>query len=73
MKKKNKLMSVQKAVKRVLTLCAAYLMEEDGWDVDRICEFYDGIVRWSNYIDSHLISLTTVNKIIEEHTGAKLK
>lgn len=71
--KKNHQMSVNRAVKRTLILCAAFLMEEEGWDDDRLTDFYAGIVRWSEAIDSHLINIQNVIEIIKDKTGTEIK
>ena len=70
---KQRAVNSMKAVKRTLIMVAAYLMEELDWDDDRLCEFYDAIVRWCDAVDKHWISIDQVIKIINEKTGATIK
>ena len=70
---KQKAINSMKAVKRVLVLSAAYLMEEADWDDNDLVEYYEGICRWSDAIDSHLIQIQQVIDIINEKTGATIK
>ena len=61
-----------KYISRVFTLCAAYLMEEENWDEEKICDFYSALIRWSESINSHLISIDKVKDIIKEKTGMEI-
>lgn len=70
---KQKLVNTQKAVKRVLVLSAAYLMEEQDWDDDRLVEYYNAICRWCDAIDTHMISVQQVIDIVNEKTGATIR
>ncbi len=70
---KERLISAQRIVKRVLVLSAAYLMEEQDWDDDKLIEYYDAICRWSDALDSHLITIHKVIDMINEKTGAEIK
>ena len=70
---KQRTVNSMKAVKRVLILSASYLMEEQDWNDDKLVEYYEAICRWSDAIDSHLISIQKVVDIINEKTGAEIK
>ena len=48
-------------------------MEEEGWDEDKLIDYYEAISRWSDAIDKHLISAKQVAEIINERTGAQMK
>lgn len=75
------LYAIQTIKKRVETetfnkaflLVTAYLMDEFDYDASRIGDMWDGIARYSEAIDSHLISLEKVGEIITEHTGIETK
>lgn len=68
---KEKLVSVNRVVKRVLILSSAYLMEE-GFDEDKLIDYYGAIERWSGAIDEHWITIQEVIKMINERTGADI-
>lgn len=73
--KKIKLEVTENAIKATVTLFISYIMEEEviACDEDKICEIFDGVMRYSGAVNEHLISLNQVRKIIEEHTGIKIK
>ena len=71
LKKMSKELS-DEAVTRALTLFLAYMMEEDGITIEKLCDIVDGINRWGEAVDDHLITINQVAKIIEEHTGVEL-
>lgn len=62
----------EKATARALILAASYLMDDFGYDPDQILDFWDGVARYAGAIDQKIISIRTVTKIIEEHTGLTL-
>lgn len=70
---KEKVINTQKAVKRVLILSAAYLMEEQDWDDDKLCDYYEAMCRWSDAIQRHWISIDQVVEIINRKTGAEIR
>lgn len=70
---KERLISSQRIIKRILVLSAAYLMEEQDWDDDKLIEYYDAICRWSDAIDSHLITIQKVVDMINAKTGADIR
>lgn len=62
------------SVTRSICLFIAYMMSEKEieFDSERIIELVDGITRWTEAVDEHLISIRQVAAIIEEHTGLRL-
>ena len=40
---------------------------------DDICEIFETVSRWINFIDDNLIKLKDVQEVIEKKTGVKLK
>lgn len=48
-------------------------LAEKGWSEDEICDIFDTISRYVNYIDDHVVKLKEVQEIIERHTGIKIK
>ena len=61
------------AWKKCAILTTAYVMDELGYDEDKIMDFHDHLDKWIDAIDEHLITIDQVCKIIEEHTGIKIK
>ena len=57
---------------QALCLFIAYIMEETEITVDdkKVVEIVDGVNRWADAVDDHLITLKEVAEIIEKHTGA---
>lgn len=62
----------EEATARALVLATAYLMDDMDYDEDRLLDFWDGVARYANAIDTKLISIRTVTDLIEEHTGLSL-
>lgn len=58
-------------VKQNLVLSAAYLMDVEGYDEDQIVDYWESITRWVDAIDKHVITLRTVQDIIEKTRGLK--
>ena len=59
-------------IQKAFILTAAYLMDDFNYDPEQLVDFWEGVVRYADAIDSKLISLQKVTEIIEEHTGLKL-
>ena len=53
-------------------LLFAYLMDELGYDANRIIEVKKALDRYLNTIDQHLISVRKVEEIIYENTGLQM-
>jgi hypothetical protein len=47
-------------------------MDEMDYDEDRLIGFWEGVSRYAKAIDTKIISLRTVTRIIEDHTGLTL-
>jgi len=62
----------EEATARALVLATAYLMDEMDYDEDRLIGFWEGVSRYAKAIDTKIISLRTVTRIIEDHTGLTL-
>lgn len=59
--------------KKMIILSLAYLMDEFSYDKEAICDFYDGLERYLNAIDSKLITIKEVEKIIKENCGINIR
>ena len=70
---KQKLISRNRAIQRMLVLSAAYLMEEQDWDDDRLIDYYEAMCRWSDAIDTKLITIQKVIDMVNEKTGAEIR
>ena len=70
---KQKVINSNKAIKRTLILTASYLMEEQDWNDDQLCEYYEAICKWGDAINSHWISIKKVIEIVNEKTGATIQ
>lgn len=62
----------EEATARALVLATAYLMDDMDYDEDRLLDFWDGVARYADAIDTKLISINTVTQLIEEHPGLSL-
>lgn len=69
---KQKDVSITKAMLRFFLLSTAYLMEEYDWSDDDVENYYLKMNEWTNAIQSKLINMETVAKIIEDKTGMEL-
>ena len=70
---KERLISRERTIQRMLLLTGAYLMEEYDWDDERLVEYYNKIAEWSDAIDKHLITCKQVAEIINNQTGAQIR
>jgi len=62
-----------KTLAKMMVLVLAYLMEEQEFtEPDRLIQFYDSMVRWWMSIKGNEISISTVKKLVEEHTGREV-
>ena len=58
---------------KAMILFAAYLMEDEDFTPERICEVWEGVTRYSMAVDDKLITLKKVCDIINEHTGLNIR
>ena len=58
---------------QALLLVTAYCAEEYQLDDNGVVDLWESLSRWSEAISDHLITLKTVQRIIEEHTGTQIK
>lgn len=58
---------------QALLLVTAFCAEEYQLDDNGVVELWDSLSRWSDALNDHVITLKTVQRIIEEHTGTKIK
>ena len=61
------------AIMQTMLLGACYLMDELEYSGDRICEFWDGVVRYSKAVSDHDITMAKVCLILKEHTGLEIR
>lgn len=61
------------AVGQTFLLAAAYLMDEMEYSEDKILELWDGITRYSDAVRDGTINMNKVCKILEKHTGMKVR
>lgn len=62
-----------KVTGQALLLVTAFCAEEYNLDDDGVIELWDSLSRWSEAINDHLITLKTVQKIVEDHTGTQIR
>lgn len=63
----------QDVVGQTMILTLAYLMDDEDFDSDRLLGVWDGVTRYSEAVDSHIISLRKVCDIINESTGLGIR
>ena len=63
----------REASAKAMILFAGYLMDDQDFDAERICEVWDGVTRYAEAIDNKLITLSKVCEIINEHTGLNIR
>lgn len=61
------------AIGQTFLLVAVYLMDELNYEEDKILELWDGVSRYADAIKTKTISMHKVCKILEEHTGMKVR
>lgn len=61
------------AIGQTFLLVAVYLMDELNYEEDKILEIWDGVSRYADAIKTKTISMHKVCKILEEHTGMKVR
>lgn len=63
----------KEASAKAMILFAAYLMDDEDFNAERICEVWDGVTRYADAVDKKLISLDKVCGIINNYTGLKIR
>ena len=61
------------AIGQTFLLFAAYLMDELEYSDERILELWDAVARYSDAVKNKDITMNKICKIIEEHTGMKVR
>ena len=64
-----------KATMYATILFMAYIMEDPGVDCneDKLCEIFEGVQRYMEAVDDHLITIRQVCDIIKNHTGLDIQ
>lgn len=63
----------QDVVGQTMILTLAYLMDDEDFDSERLLGVWDGVTRYAEAVDSHLISLRKVCDIINKSTGLGIR
>ena len=58
---------------QTMILTLGYLMDDMDYDPDKLIEVWSGLSRYAEAVNSHLISLDKVCKIINENTGLEIR
>lgn len=61
------------AIGQTFLLVAAYLMDELEYSDEKIVELWGGVSRYADAVKSKDITMNKICKIIEEHTGMKVR
>ena len=71
--KKIKYDVTKEATQKAVLLVLAAAQEVKAFTEDDVCEVFETVSRWVNFMDDNLIKLKDVQNAIEEKTGVKLK
>ena len=63
----------KEATQKSVLLVIAAAQEVKALTEDDICEIFETVSRWINFMDGNLIKLKDVQEVIEKKTGVKLK
>lgn len=63
---------VQKTARYNLSLFLASAIEEFGWSTDEVERFEDRLRRYTEAVDSGLISLSTLERLVSGEIGAQI-
>ena len=63
----------KEATQKSVLLVIAAAQEVKALTEDDICEIFETVSRWVNFMDGNLIKLKDVQEVIERKTGVKLK
>ena len=58
---------------QTMILTLGYLMDDLEYDPDKLIEVWNGLSRYAEAIDTHLITLNKVCDIINENTGLSIR
>lgn len=58
---------------QTLILVLGYLMDDMNYDPDNLLGVWEGVTRYAEAVNTHLISLNKVCDIINEHTGLGIR
>lgn len=61
------------AMGQAFILSSAYLMDELDYDPEKIIDFWNGVCRYSEAIETKLITIHKVVDIINENTGLNVR
>lgn len=65
--------TTKEATQKAVLLVLAATQEIKALTEDDICEIFETVSRWINFMDDNLIKLKDVQEVIEKKTGVKLK
>ena len=65
--------TTKEATQKAVLLVLAATQEVKALTEDDICEIFETVSRWINFMDNNLIKLKDVQEVIEKKTGVKLK
>lgn len=68
-----KLDVTREAVQKSSLLVLAATQEVKALTEDDICNIFNMVTRWTEYLDDKLLKLKDVQEVIEKKTGVKLK
>ena len=60
-------------IQKVLVMVNGYLMDDFGYDADKIVEFNKGMERYVDAINDGVISLRGIADVVEQYTGIRFK
>ena len=63
----------QEVAGQMMILTLAYLMEDEDFDENRLIGVWSGLTRYSEAVNSHLISLKKICEIINKSTGLEIR
>ena len=63
----------QEIAGQTMILTLGYLMDDLDYDADRLIEVWEGLTRYAEAVNSHIISLDKVCEIINANTGLEIR
>ncbi len=61
------------AMGQAMILTIAFMMDELNFDDEKCLEIWEGVARYAEAVDSKLITMNKICKIINEHTGLNIR